>query len=370
MVPRSGRAAFASAMRALLSLALLLASQLAWGHATQLSASRIELSGRTVQVQLEVNARDLEAALHTVLTGADGQVDAAALAHAQAAIADYVLARARVIAPAGNPCSGGAEAIRPRAEHVLLTVRWTCPPASGVLGYHVTLFQEIDPAARHMVTVQGDARRMGLLGVASPRLDLAQVQAGRIEVAWHYFLSGLEHIAIGHDHIAFLVAVILWGRRLWPLVAVVTAFTVAHSITLTAAVLDVVSLPSRLVEVLIALSIVYVAAENFFVHDLKRRWRVTFCFGLVHGFGFASVLRDFGIPREALASALFAFNLGVEAGQVAVVLAAAGLTRVLEMVSSGLPGGAIEWPDRRLVYPVSAAILALGLFWTAQRLLE
>ena len=100
-----------------------------------------------------------------------------------------------------------------------------------------------------------------------------------------------QHIVTGPEHIAFIVALILWGRRVWPLVGVVTAFTLAHSVTLSLAVLEVVTLPARLVETFVALSIVYVAAENFWVRDLRRRWWLAALFGLVHGFGFASLLR-------------------------------------------------------------------------------
>jgi hypothetical protein len=121
--------------------------------------------------------------------------------------------------------------------------------------------------------------------------------------------------------------------------------------------------------VLIALSIVYVAAENFFVHDLRRRWRITFGFGLVHGFGFASVLRDYGIPRETLAAALAAFNLGVEAGQVAVVLLAISALRVIQAVGSAR-GQRAAFPDRPTVFALSSVILALGLYWTAERALH
>jgi hydrogenase/urease accessory protein HupE len=351
-------------VRRLLFLALLLATPCAWPHATQLSASRIDLHGRVAQARLELNARDVEIALHTTLTSPDGVVAAAALERAQPAIAGYVLRHARVIGAAGGACQGAMHSVQPKAEHVVVLLRWSCPPASGMLRYHVTLFQEIDASARHMVTVQGDVRRMGLLSAASQRLDLMESRASAWEVAWHYLLAGIEHIAAGYDHVAFLLAVILWARRLWPLVGVVTAFTVAHSITLTLAVLDVVVLPSRLVEVLIALSIVYVAAENFFVHDLRRRWRVTFFFGLVHGFGFAGVLRDYGLPRDALVPALAAFNVGVEAGQIGVVLLAACAMRVIKAV---LP--AKRFPERRTVFAVSSVIFALGVYWTSERTL-
>jgi HupE / UreJ protein len=160
-----------------------------------------------------------------------------------------------------------------------------------------------------------------------------------------------------------LIAVILWGRRWWPLVGVVTAFTVAHSLTLSLAVLGVP--PPRLVEVAIALSIVYVAAENFFVHDLRRRWMVTFAFGLVHGFGFAGALREYGIPHDALGPALAAFNVGVELGQIAIVATALAVLHAVESRVRALQPA----PSPRLVYPVSAVVLLLALYWTAQRLI-
>jgi hypothetical protein len=136
-------------------------------------------------------------------------------------------------------------------------------------------------------------------------------------VIWRYFLAGIEHIAIGFG--CFLIAVVLWSRRFWPLAAVVTAFTLAHSVTLSLAVLDVVRLPPKLVELMIALSIVYVAAENFFVRDIGRRWILTFLFGFIHGFGFASALREYGIPQDKVGWALAFFNVGVEVGQLVIV---------------------------------------------------
>jgi hydrogenase/urease accessory protein HupE len=356
-------------MRRLLLLMLLLVPPCAWGHATQLSASRIELKDGAARIRLELNVRDLDAALRIVLTGADGQASPGALARAQPAIAEYALAHARVLGPGGGACRGETLSVEPKAEHVVVSARWTCPPAAGLLRYHVTLFQEIDPAAKHIVIVEGDVRRMGLLSTANPRFDLLEIRASRWEVARHYVLAGIEHIVIGYDHIAFLVAVILWGRRPGPLVGVVTAFTVAHSITLSAAVLGLFSPPSRLVEALIALSIVYVAAENFFVRDIRRRWRVTFVFGLAHGFGFASVLRDYGLPRDALVPALAAFNVGVEIGQVAIVLLALGAMRVIEALSRMRARGPVTFPEPRFVHALSWAILALGLYWTVERVL-
>jgi hydrogenase/urease accessory protein HupE len=350
---------------ALTAAACLLATGSAWPHATQLSSSRADVRGNRIAVLLELNARDLEVALKVVLLGPDGEVAAGALREIEQALADYVVERAKLSNSSGAACHGRLAGVRPKAEHVLVDVQWTCPPMTGQLVYSVTLFQEIDPAARHMVTASGDVRRMALLSTGNPSVALSDTRPHVSEVMWHYLLAGVEHIAIGYDHIAFLVAVILWGRRLWPLVGVVTAFTVAHSITLTLAVLDVVRLPSQLVETAIALSIVYVAAENFFVRDLRRRAWITFAFGLIHGFGFASVLRDYGIPRDALVPALAAFNVGVEVGQIVIVVAALGLMRGVERALRGsFPAFPSAYP-----YAVSACVLLLGLYWTVERLL-
>ncbi|NIO38848.1 MAG: hypothetical protein GTO41_00800 [Burkholderiales bacterium] len=161
---------------------------------------------------------------------------------------------------------------------------------------------------------------------------------------------------------------IVLGRRFWPLFKVVTAFTVAHSITLTLAVLQIVTLPPALVEALIAASIVYVAAENFFVHDIRHRWWLTFAFGLVHGFGFASVLRDYGLPQDALGLALFSFNVGVEVGQLLIVAAAVIVWRVGFWLSGVLGHQVTEQGERRVSLLISGLVLIAGLYWLVQRL--
>jgi hydrogenase/urease accessory protein HupE len=350
-------------LRPLILFALLTACTGAYGHTTKLSSAQITLSGRNADVVLTLNGADLEAALGLKLSDSAGTVSDARLRDAQTAIIQYVSARSQISNTSGGTCSFSRRSLTAQAEHVNLTLSWACPPMNGTLVYRSTLFNEIDPATRQMVTVKGDASRLALLSAGSPQVVLAPTTARLGDVVLHYLIAGVEHIAIGYDHIAFLIAVILWGRRLWPLVGVVTAFTVAHSITLSLAVLDVVSPPARLVEIAIALSIVYVAAENFFVRDLRRRWLITFAFGLVHGFGFAGVLREYGIPRDALVPALAAFNAGVELGQILIV---AGALLVLHVIESNVK--ALQpAPSVRLVYPLSAVVLALGLYWTAMR---
>jgi len=133
-----------------------------------------------------------------------------------------------------------------------------------------------------------------------------------------FFRLGVRHIFLGYDHIAFLMA-LLFVKRFLDLLKIITAFTAAHTLTLALAVLRIVRLPPQLVEVGIALTIMYVAAENLWTRETTHRWMLTFGFGLVHGFGFANVLCELGLPSNGLAISLFSFNLGVEAGQIVIV---------------------------------------------------
>jgi hydrogenase/urease accessory protein HupE len=169
---------------------------------------------------------------------------------------------------------------------------------------------------------------------------------------------GVEHILFGYDHLVFLLGLVLVGGRLRAILLVVTAFTVAHSITLGLAVLGVWAPSPRFVEPLIALSVAYVGVENQFVKDAEKRWMITFPFGLVHGFGFAGALGEISLPRAEIPSALLAFNLGVEAGQLAV------LALVLPLVFAARKR---VWFERKGVKLLSLVIAALGVVWFVLR---
>jgi hypothetical protein len=176
-----------------------------------------------------------------------------------------------------------------------------------------------------------------------------------------FALAGIHHIFIGPDHILFVIGLLLLGGSIRRLLEIVTGFTVAHSITLALATLGLVTPPARVIEPLIALSIVLIAIEN--VRGLRgspdRRPLLAFLFGFVHSFGFASVLRDFGLPAQALGAALFAFNVGVEIGQATIVLLTAPLLALVRR-SSALTG-------RRVAFAGALAVGAAGLFWFVQR---
>lgn len=189
------------------------------------------------------------------------------------------------------------------------------------------------------------------------------------QVLWDYFIIGAEHILFGWDHLLFVIALVLLVRGPWAVVKAATAFTVAHSITLVATSLGYAGLPSRPVEALIALSIVFLAVEVALVlREPERRtftrrfpWAVAFAFGLFHGFGFAGALADIGLPQGEVVPALLAFNVGVEAGQLLVI---GGMIALLAILSRAAPKS--ETPVLRLT---TYAIGTIGSFWLIERVI-
>ena len=197
---------------------------------------------------------------------------------------------------------------------------------------------------------------------ASPPANEPPGDATDAPTAWGFLRLGVEHIWTGYDHLLFLFALLVVCRTFRSIVAIVSCFTLAHSITLALATLDLVSLPAKLVEPAIAASIVFVGVENLWRRgeEPRGRWALTFVFGLIHGFGFASVLRDLGIGQGGggVALPLFTFNLGVELGQI--VVAAIVLPIVWQLRKN-------ETFVRRGVPAFSALVAAAGLYWLLQR---
>ena len=251
------------------------------------------------------------------------------------------------------------------------------PPA--VLGGVARLTGEIPAGARHL-TLRASARYKTVSleivspkletplrvllepGQASPPFDLAATgpPIPRQGVFGSYLKLGFTHIVPeGLDHVLFVLGLVLLSARWRPLLWQVTAFTAAHSVTLALSAQGAVSLPERLVETLIALSIAWVAIENMDTSELKpRRIAVVFCFGLLHGLGFAGVLSEQGLPAGRFLAALLSFNLGVELGQLAVVLmASAALARFRHLAGY----------RRYAVLPCSGAIAVTGLWWAVAR---
>jgi hypothetical protein len=214
----------------------------------------------------------------------------------------------------------------------------------------------------------GDSlRNQDLIDARHPRIGFTTGAPPPVAAVLRRFVAaGIHHIFIGPDHILFVIGLLLLGGSIGRLLKIVTGFTIAHSITLALATLGWVTPPARVIEPLIALSIVFIGIENLRAlrrgsAAIDRRALLAFVFGFVHGFGFASVLREFGLPQQALGVALFAFNLGVELGQAAIVLATAPLLAIVRSTSAGV--------SRKVVYAGSTIVSLAGLFWFIERVI-
>ena len=238
------------------------------------------------------------------------------------------------------------------------------PPAA--LEVSARLFP-YDPAHQTFVNVfeDGTLRQQWIMADgAGPRTHYAGTTAGVLAVLGTFIPSGVHHIMIGPDHILFVIGLILLGGTWRRLALIVTAFTLGHSVTLSVAALGLVMVPASVIEPLIALSIVVVGADNLLrgaEPDKSRDLRaiMAFAFGLIHGFGFAFVLREFGLPESQLAWSLFAFNVGVEIGQLAIVLVAGYALYRLRKANPKLA--------RQVATIGSLAVMAAGAYWFVDR---
>jgi uncharacterized membrane protein YqaE (UPF0057 family) len=334
----------------LVALLLLCAAAGAWAHKPSDSYLAVTVNGSQIGGQWDIALRDLDFAIGLDADG-DGNITWGELRSRHADIAAYAAARL-VLQADGRACTlaVGAQQVDEHTDgaYTVLPLAWDCANGSAqprALELRYTLFAELDPQHRGLLKLTAQGRtRTAVLGPQAPQqhFDL-QAEADSLQTLQDYGREGVWHIWIGFDHILFLLALLLpavgvWTARdgdpraahqwhavsrfrtaFWDVLRIVTAFTVAHSITLSLAALGLVSLPSRLVESAIAASVVLAALNNLRPVFEGRRWIVAFAFGLVHGFGFASVLADLGLPQGALALALLGFNLGVEAGQLAIV---------------------------------------------------
>lgn len=336
-----------TALRLVAALLLLLASASpALAHWADSARADVRITGRTARVEL---------VLPTGLLKDVADPEALIAEHVKL-FADGHAAEPKLVKSAPDP-SGGE-----RDPHTIVELTYAFPadappPVRATLEY--TLFAPDAPAARCLAEISvGDAYENVVLTPAAPRFEAGAPEAWW-EAAKRFVVSGIEHILGGFDHVLFLVSLLMIGGGLWYVAKVVTAFTVAHSITLTMAVLGYINPPGSWIEPLIALTIVYVAAENFFRKDTQGRWLVTFLFGLIHGFGFAGALAESGLPARHLAVSLASFNVGVEIGQLAIVAVAAAVLYAIKDQKF----------DRPLRLGVSGFVVAIGLYWFVERTL-
>lgn len=363
-------------LTSLLTLILLLNAVPALAHKPSDSYLSLTPHESVWQARWDIALRDLEYALGLDGNG-DGAITWGELQTRETAVVNYALEHLSL--RAGNtvciPSPGTTQVVQHSdGAYAVLNSTFDCP-AVGALTLDYQLFFALDPSHRGLLQVN---QPTGVTTVVlSPEQSQYTLNAAPVS-SWRQFVSyweeGVWHIWIGFDHILFLLALLLpsvlwWEKGRWrPAVAlrpvllevagIVTAFTLAHSLTLTLAVLGVVNLPGRLVESTIAFTVVLAALNNLFPLVKTRRWALAFGLGLIHGFGFASVLRDLGLPNDALALALAGFNLGVETGQLAIVAIVLPLAFLVRHT----------WLYRRLALPVGSAIVAaVALVWCLER---
>ena len=295
--------------------------------------------GSELVVRWDIALRDLNYAI-SLDANNDGRISWGEVKARFGDLDAYALAHLRLEVD-GRPCRllpSQHRADQHSDGHYLVTdFHSDCPATGRQLTVAYSLFFDLDPSHRGLLRLRSaQGTRTAVLGPESAERRFELAHPGMFAQIAEYFVHGVWHIWKGLDHILFLLSLLLPSvllRRegrwvgalalrpcLSDILRVVTAFTVAHSITLSLAALGLVMLPSRLVESTIAASVVLAALNNLKPLIRDGRWVVAFAFGLIHGFGFASVLADLGLPRDALTGALIGFNLGVEAGQLAIVL--------------------------------------------------
>lgn len=274
------------------------------------------------------------------------------------------LIRTRIVLQAGGTrCEPGPGALQPApvdSPTVTMSVDFACGPAVKELSVQDDIFDALGPDHHTLAKIETPSGTQQFAFAPDSRQARFAVDdtGSGARATGSFFMLGIEHILTGYDHLLFLLALLLPGGGLLSLVKIITAFTIAHSVTLTLAVLQVVTLPDRLIEAVIALSIACVAAENlFFKPMISRRWLVSFGFGLVHGFGFSSALRELGLPRHGLLLSLFGFNAGVEVGQALVIVVCLPLLLLLRRTRWASPA----------VATCSLAVLAVGLVLFVER---
>ena len=337
----------------------------------------LRVAGETVSGQWDIALRDLDFAIGLDANG-DAQITWGEVRAKQNDISAYALSRLG-ISTAGQACPAHVNEylIDDHTDGAYAVLRFTarCPAAVQTLQTRYALFFDIDPQHKGLLRLEYAGQSVtGIFSPTSAAQEFTLARPNKLRQFLDYGHEGVWHIWIGFDHILFLLALLLpavvlrlnkkWQAvtafkpAFWQVFKIVTAFTVAHSITLSLATLGIVSLPSRWVEATIAASVVIAALNNVYPLFRERRWMMAFAFGLIHGFGFASVLRDLGLPQDALVLALVGFNLGVEAGQLVIVAAFLPVAYTLRQ----------SWFYQRLILlGGSYLIAALASVWLVER---
>ncbi|OQW31341.1 MAG: hypothetical protein A4E19_20445 [Nitrospira sp. SG-bin1] len=364
-------------MRILLVIVSLLVTLPAWAHKPSDSYLALSVQHNQVEGQWDIALRDLADAIGLDSDG-DGQLTWGEVRNKHDEISAYALSRLAL--------SAGQQAC---ATHVLeqlidhhtdgaysvLRFRSDCNGTIERLVVDYRLLFDIDAQHKGLLRlIQDGQTTTAIFSRETPLQSFSIAERSFWGEIRQFIHEGIWHIWLGFDHVLFLLALLLpavlirvdgrwqaagdFSSVCWNVVSIVTAFTVAHSLTLSLAALDIVRLPSRLVESTIAASVVLAALGNLYPMMISRRWIIAFGFGLIHGFGFAAVLTDLGLPPDSLLLSLVGFNVGVEIGQLAIVAAFLPLAYLIRRT----------WSYPRLVLTGgSLAVIAIALVWFTER---
>jgi len=364
-------------MRILLVIACLLLSVPAWAHKPSDSYLSLLIQNDCVEGQWDIALRDLDNAIGLDRDG-NGQLTWGEVREAHGEIGTYALSRF-VLSAGTQTCT--TQMLEQLIDHhtdgaySVLRFRSDCSRSIEQLRVDYRLLFDIDAQHKGLLRLTQDGQTStAIFSKESPVQEFAIAGRSRWTESIQFIHEGIWHIWLGFDHVLFLLALLLpavlvrtegrwqaaeeFSSVCWNVVSIVTAFTVAHSLTLSLAALDVVRLPSRLVETTIAASVVLAGLGNLHPMMISRRWLVAFGFGLIHGFGFAAVLTDLGLPHDSLLLSLVSFNVGVEFGQLAIVAAFLPLAYLIRR----------SWSYPRLVLTGgSLAVIAIALVWFTER---
>jgi len=359
--------------RLLLLFALLCGAVLpAQAHKPSDSYLSLNVQGDVVTGQWDIALRDLDFAIGLDQDG-DGKLTWDEIRLRHAAIAAYALERLNLASDKGAcRIDTDEQMIDDHTDGAYSVLRFhvACPVPVTSLVINYRLFADLDPQHKGLLRLTRDGETStAIFDPAHARQTLSLTAPDRLQQFADYVKDGVWHIWIGYDHILFLLSLLLPAVLLAApsdnlrgafvdVLKVVTAFTLAHSLTLTLASLSLVSLPSRFVEAAIAASVILAAVNNIYPLFRGRRPVAAFVFGLIHGFGFASVLIDLGLPKGSLLASLLGFNLGVEIGQLCIVAAFLPLAFALRET----------WFYRRLLLTSGSAMIALvAVVWFVER---
>ncbi len=364
-------------MRILFVMISLLFSLPAWAHKPSDSYLSLSVQNDHIVGQWDIALRDLAEGIALDIDG-DGQltwgevrtkhdkIRAYALSHL-ALSADHKACTTEVLEQLIDHHTDGAYSV--------LRFVSNCNGPIERLAVDYRLLFDIDAQHKGLLRLtQGGQTRTAIFSQDSTAQEFSIAERSRWNESSQFIREGIWHIWLGFDHVLFLLALLLpavlirvqgrwqaagdFSSVCWNVVSIVTAFTVAHSLTLTLAALDVVRLPSRVVESTIAASVVLAGLGNIYPTMMSRRWMIAFGFGLIHGFGFAAVLTDLGLPQDSLLLSLVSFNVGVEIGQLAIVSAFLPLAYLVRR----------SWSYPRLVLTGgSLAVIAIALIWFTER---